>query len=180
MSTAKFRLMIRAYLGTVAALVIAGVFLVSAAGKIRNPGAYRGFRTSVTDLTGLPPGPARLTAPAVIGAELLVVALVAIRSVTAPILALLLLTAFTVVLGRARARATDRPCNCFFASTSPVGTRHVVRNLVLMLVGAAALALRTMPLAPGGWAMAALAAGPLVAVVVYWDTLADLFTPMAA
>jgi hypothetical protein len=163
MSTLGSGLMIGAYLGTVAVLVLTGVFLVSAAGKIRNPAAYRGFRVSVANLTGLPPGSARLTAPAVIGAELLAAGLLAIPAagVAGPVLALLLLAAFTIVLVRARARRTDRPCNCFFGSASPVGTRHVVRNAALLLVGAATLALRaasTGSPAPVGWGLAALTA----------------------
>jgi hypothetical protein len=168
------------YLALACRCAIGVVFLVSVCGKLRSRPAFRAF---VSWLAVLPvplvrsrPGAA---AAVMAAAEALIVILFALPWTVRPGLALaaVVLAAFTVGTWLAVARGTDAPCQCFGASTSPLGRRHVIRDALLGAVAIAGAAAA----GPGGArpATAVLSLGTgLVAAgfVVFLDDLAVLFT----
>ena len=165
-------------------LVIAGVFGISAMSKVLGRASYAGFRDSVHHLGGVPARSAQLVAVAVVALELLVSA-ATVRPGTAPAglgAALLMLAAFTVVLSRAVRRGTSPACHCFGAGSKPVSGRHVVRNLVLIAVAGAALAMRLLTGAPRvsapGLLLCLLVAGVVAAGVALLDDLVALLRPV--
>jgi len=158
-------------------LVIAGVFGISAMSKVLGRASYAGFRDSVHHLGGVPARSAQLVAVAVVALELLVSA-ATVRPGTAPAG----LAAFTVVLSRAVRRGTSPACHCFGAGSKPVSGRHVVRNLVLIAVAGAALAMRLLTGAPRvsapGLLLCLLVAGVVAAGVALLDDLVALLRPV--
>jgi hypothetical protein len=183
------------------AVLVAGawVFGASAAAKLRGQRAYRAFAAGLRE-TGLVPGAARpAVAAALAGSEAVTaVGLVAAAAVAAAEpgdvvipyaeTALALAAALTAVLaagvGVAIRRGTQARCACFGARPGrPLGRPHLVRNLILL--AAFVTGLTVVPLAggPGGPAATALAAaaGSLAALLlIRWEDLADLFTPVQA
>ncbi|WP_034260893.1 MauE/DoxX family redox-associated membrane protein [Actinospica robiniae] len=162
---------------------ISGVFLLSAAGKLRGRAAFEEFAVSVGVLGGLPARWVRSAALALAAAEPAVALLVLVPA-TAPVglgAAAILLAAFTIALVRALRRRIRTPCHCFGADAAPVGRRHVGRNAVLL--GAVALDLALLPgrsgarLEPAGIALCLLAAAAAVAGVALLDDIAALFAP---
>lgn len=150
--------------GYAAAVVLAAVLLRAAAAKLARPReAVRSFRA-----LGLP-APAAL-ARAVPAAELVlsVALLAAPRAGGAGTLALL--AAFSAVLGRAVRTGVTTPCACFGAATTdPASGVEIVRNGLLALLAAAALA-PTRPVLPDPAAILAVA----LAVAAGWGGLAVL------
>ena len=121
-------------IGYVAAVVVAAVFAVAGATKLRDPaGTARGF-----EALGLPR--ARVLAGFVPVAELSVVALLLIVPAAGAIGALVTLAFFTTFLvGRLRAGVVA-PCACFgSARRDPLSMVEIVRNLGLMVLSAVAL-----------------------------------------
>ncbi|MFF4951433.1 MauE/DoxX family redox-associated membrane protein [Streptomyces chattanoogensis] len=156
------------------------VFLASVIGKTRTRARYADFVEAVHDLApGLPP---RATARAVVVAEAVTVALIGPRATSraAFILAFCLLVAFTMAISRAIRRSRRVRCQCFGASSAPVGPLHIVRNLML-LGGAATGGLTTMslPTPPGaaGAATATLCAAVVSGITLRTDDIAELFRP---
>lgn len=88
-----------------------------------------------------------------------------------------LLGVFTVAIGAALRRGSTEPCRCFGASASPLGTRHLVRNAILLLAAASGLAAGAMPgdAQPWGLVFVGAAAVVLAVLVVEFDVLAELF-----
>jgi methylamine utilization protein MauE len=80
--------------------------------------------------------------------------------------AVVLMAGFTFAIVRAVRRGVQAPCRCFGASATPVGTRQVVRNGVVLATAAADLA---------GAAVALVAGVVAGALVVTFDELVDLF-----
>ncbi len=119
-------------------LVLAATFLVAGASKLRDLDAVA--RTAAG--FGLP---ARLVPVARVGvpAVEIVVAvglLVADTARVAALVALVLLAAFSVAMGRVLARGEQVPCRCFgAASATPVRRGSLVRNVVLMTLAALVL-----------------------------------------
>lgn len=111
----------------IAALFVAGVFLVSGASKIAAPAPWRASLTAL----GLP---AWLAVP-VPAVELVVGALLLVqwqRSAVAWV-AVAVLGAFTVLLVRRLAQGQRPPCACFGSlSAKPIGAGHVARNAVFV------------------------------------------------
>jgi hypothetical protein len=167
------------------------VFAVSALGKVRGVSAQRSFAESLRPL-GLLPG---RVVPAVAGlvtvAELTVlfgltgavaglvdlvpaVPVVRLGGVAA---AAALLCVFTGGIALALRRGSTARCACFGAESRPLGGRHLVRNGLLLLITAGALATPATTVEPAG-ALLAAAAGTLVALVlIRLDDLVELFTP---
>jgi hypothetical protein len=172
------------------------VFAVSAAAKLRTPGAYRSFRDGLGE-TGLMPGrllPA--TAALLSGAEAVIaaglIAAAVLTAVAAPgaiplaefalaaaaLLASVLAAGVAVVMHR----GTRARCACFGAGSGrPLGRAHLARNLTLLAVICAGLA--GPPLAHGrpavGTAVIAAAAGAVAAMLfIRWEDLAELFAPI--
>lgn len=123
------------YLAAGARCVIGVVFVVSSVGKAR---AFRDFvaylgSTRLLDAKWVP-----LVARCVVVAEFCVWILVALPVSVAGtagfVMATGLLMVFAVGIARVMRAKVLVPCMCFGVSTSPLGVRHVVRNVVLALV----------------------------------------------
>lgn len=150
------------------------VFAVSLVGKVR----FASFRQATIALVPRARRFASLLAGAVIAAELAIVVLLAIpQTVRAGLgAAFLLLTAFTVAIVLALRRGSTAPCRCFGSANSPLGTRHLVRNAILLLVAASGFAMGDAHGGePFGLAMAGGVAVIAAVLVVNSDALADLF-----
>ncbi|GAA0581565.1 MauE/DoxX family redox-associated membrane protein [Actinomadura livida] len=163
------------------------VFVASVMGKVRGRGAFAGF---VRATGRLGPGwvvsrvPAGVLAGGVLAAEAAVPVLLVLPETARAgfVLAGLLALAFTVTVMAALRRRDRAPCNCFGASTRPVGGVHLVRNVVLAVSAALGLAAGAAagPLEPAGVVAAMVAGVVAAAVMVTSDDLADLFRPGVA
>lgn len=112
-------------------------FLVSAAGKVTSP---RAFRDAITDLGVVPGRWKGAGAAGVICAESLVAALVAAGGRLAGAgfaLALALLAVFSVVLAAALRRKANVSCNCFGPGERKISRYDLARNALLGLCCAA-------------------------------------------
>jgi hypothetical protein len=94
-------------------------------------------------------------------------------------IAALLLIAFTAGILQAIRGRQKVSCQCFGASSVPVGPAHVVRNGFLLLLAAAglagALATSHSPPSPGVLITAVATGAIAAAVAIYTDEIADLF-----
>ena len=163
------------YVALAVRVLIGVVFLVSGGTKVREP---REFARSVRGLGLVPSSWAGRVALAVTALELAVPVLLAVPAAV-PVgfgLAGVLLLAFTAAIGVALRRGTTAPCRCFGASQLPLGRRQLTRNVLLLVVLAAA--------APGAGAASGDLRGAAIAVpaglvcallVVFFDELAELF-----
>lgn len=152
-------------LALAARVVLAAVLAVSATTKLRSSVTFssEALRPQMGRLVGERYAP--MIGPVLPPAELVVaVALVAWWSPVPGIVALVLISAFTVVLVRAQARHV--PCMCFGVSSldAPVGSASIVRNgllaaLAVLAIGdpAGANAVATIVLIIGFGAIAASA-----------------------
>ncbi|MEU9165447.1 MauE/DoxX family redox-associated membrane protein [Streptomyces sp. NPDC048424] len=126
----SFEIAVRSLIGT--------VFLVSSLSKARNRAAYRGFVRSLAHMRVGPPALDEPTARTVLAAEFATWMLLAVPTAPAGrlglLLATLLLAAFTFGIARTLRRRSPVACNCFGLSTTPVGGRHLVRNVLLAAV----------------------------------------------
>lgn len=162
-------------------ILLGGVLLYAAAGKLRGRTAFAAFTVSVRRLGGLPRRLAGPAAAGVVAAEVLVGgALVAgVAPAVAFPAAVALLLPFTAVLARAARRRLEVSCNCLGRTDEPVAWRHFARNVALLAIAAAGAAgAATGGAATPGPAGAALCtAGALVGVlmIVMLDDLAVLF-----
>lgn len=122
----------------VAAVILAAVFAWAAVAKISRPGPWR----RAVDAHALPPAVGGAAIVLVPLAEAGVTVLVLAGSVhVAAGLALVLLAGFSVELLRLRTRLGDRaPCGCFGSSRTRSIRLLLVRNAILAVVAAAALA----------------------------------------
>ncbi len=163
-------------------ILIGMVFLLSAAGKIRG---RRNFSDFVTAAHELAPGlPARMVAPAVIAVEAASVVLLIFDDTIAFgfLVALGLLAAFTAVIGAAVIKDKKVACQCFGASSAPVGAAHLFRNAVLLVGAAAGLAAALSGPGTGielEGAITALVTGAVIALMtLYTDDISQLFRPI--
>lgn len=179
--------------------LIGVVFLVSAVSKLRSRATLEGFGASLRQLRVLPGravGPVAMLVAAgeATVAALLVVplALTAVGGSAAPTTALVavgfagalgLLVAFSAVILAAMRRGIRAPCRCFGTSSSPLGGRHVLRNIVLEVAAAVGLAgvVAGTPatLQLGGVAVAGAVGVVLAVLVVVSDEVVELFAPRA-
>jgi hypothetical protein len=158
--------------------ILAFVFGPSALAKIRT---FDDFAASVRQLRILPALPVRPLAAGVVAAEALVPVLLLIP-VTVPVgfcLAAVLLTAFGVATVISMRRGTSMPCPCFGATTTaPLGSRHLVRNALLLAacaVGLAGTVADSSEMAPAGTIVSLAGAGLAALLVIRLDDLIDLF-----
>ncbi|WP_391858451.1 MauE/DoxX family redox-associated membrane protein [Streptomyces rugosispiralis] len=167
--------------------VIGVVFLIAFLGKSAGRGRFAAFVDSLPAMGVVPPRLVRPAAGAVVTAEGAVCALLIAPSDVAAVaglaLAAVLLSVFAAATARTIRRGTGATCRCFGASAAPLGRRHLVRNVLLTALAAAAglmtLADRAPTTATGALvaAVAGLVAGALVTVL---DDLAELFGPSRA
>lgn len=139
-------------MGTVAALLLAGVFVAAAVTKLRD---LEGTRAGFVDL-GLPqPQVLALLVPAL---ELVVVILLLVVPGWGGVAAFALLAAFTVVLWVTISSGKLVPCRCFGGtSEEPVSWVQVVRNLWLMILAAVAATISTLSIPSVGGLVGAAA-----------------------
>lgn len=130
-----------AYVLIASRCALALLFLYSAITKLRGPGGFRAFRSSVQQMRLLPPGLVGPVAVTVVAAELLIAGLLVSRFTVIAGLsgALALLIALTVAVILVVRRGSAAPCRCFGASNVPLGWSHVVRNIGLIIVAALGL-----------------------------------------
>jgi hypothetical protein len=188
-------------------VMTAAVFGASAGTKLRGPSAFRRFRAAIA-ATGLVPRfalpwvTAALAVTEAGAAAGLVVAAALVDSpastvpasagvlvaqaalAVAAVLTAMLITGVAVVIHRGVAAR----CACFgAASGQPLGTRHLVRNIVLLALLLAGLAgspfaSHATPTGAGVAAVTALltavAGGTVALVLIRWEDLAALVLPM--
>ncbi|MER7004831.1 MauE/DoxX family redox-associated membrane protein [Dactylosporangium sp. NPDC000555] len=155
------------------------VFVVAGITKLRD---VDGFRRSMLALVPLPVALSPAAARALIGLELLVVALLVVPATVAAGLALSLILdlAFTVAIVLALRAGRRAPCACFGRTERPLGIRHVVRDLVLAavaLLGLVAAAAPHTPANAGGLLVAGLAGALGGLLVILLDDIVALFAP---
>jgi hypothetical protein len=164
------------YLVVGARVLVAVVFAVSAGSKLRSRAAYHAFVVSVIGLRLVPDSGIRAVAPLVVAAEAGVPVLLAIPT-TAPaggMVAVALLTLLTGTVWLAVRRRPGAVCRCFGPGGTPLGYRHVVRNMVLLAVSV--LGLAAGGTGSGGAVPLAAAAGLVGAlIVIRLDDLLSLF-----
>jgi thiol-disulfide isomerase/thioredoxin len=163
-----------AELALAARVLLAAVFLVAAAAKLRD-GA--GTRRAVTELGGVPPAAAAPVALALPLAELAIVAVLlpAATASAGAVAALALLALFTAAVAVSLARGQTPACNCFGQiHAEPIGTATLARNAVLIALAAFALtgAASAHTISATAWigrlgdaGLAAFVAGAAVAVI---------------
>ena len=170
-----------------ARLVLAAVFALSAAAKLRSATAVADFRRAAAALGGprLPSdAPAVLAVVVPAGEAALAAALLLTASAAAALAcAAVLLTGFAAVLTAALRRGESASCNCFGSSRHPVSRAQVVRNAVLTAVALLGLTGAVMrhgvqSIGLPALLVAVVAAGAAVWVVALWDDLAALFLPV--
>ena len=117
-----------------AAVVVGVAFVVAGASKLA---AFDGWRRQAADLGA--PAFVVMPLPVVelaVGAALIV----GLAKPIAALLAVVLLAAFTTLLGIRIAQGERPSCACFGAwSASPIGPKHLVRNGVLLALAVVAL-----------------------------------------
>jgi hypothetical protein len=175
------------HLGLFCAVVLAGVFAVSArekTGRIR----FRVFAAGAGPLELVARRWRTAAAVAVAAAEVVVVAafgggLVLVvaglgRMVLAGafVVSAALLAVFTGAIGVLLRRGERAPCHCFGVQDAPLGPVHLVRNVVLFAIAVTG-ALSPAGAYDAGAVALAVVSGLVVAVlVVRLDDLADLFS----
>lgn len=180
------------YVGFGCYCLVGLVFAVSSASKLRGRTAFDQFVKAAGILTvATIPGyqasrdGARRIGAAVVAGELAVPVLLVVPG-TAGIglgIAVLLLTVFGVGIVAAMRRGLRTSCGCFGSSSTPLGTRHLVRNAMLVIAAATGLAFgpdRVGQADPAGLAVAGAGALILAVLVVRLDDLIDLFMPAPA
>lgn len=171
------------YLLTTCRVLLAGVFVLALASKVRGRASFEAFAASIRALGLLSGAGSAVAAYALVGAEASVVLLLVFPPTVLPGLAAAgaTLTVMTAGILAALRRGRRGPCRCFGASDAPLGPVHVVRNLLLIggaaagLVAGLAPAGAGSPAHPAGLALAAVGAAVGVLIVVRLDDLADLF-----
>jgi hypothetical protein len=168
------------------------VFLVSATSKLRSRLAFTEFVASLRQYGLLPRAWLRPVGLAVALAEAAIPALLAAPMAVAPsseaarlatgagfVLAGALLVGFTLAILLALRRGASASCRCFGASETPLGLRHVVRNVLLLAIAAAGVAAAVAASAgsahPGGAVIAVLTGLVAGVFVTAFDDLVDLF-----
>ncbi|MER7788549.1 MauE/DoxX family redox-associated membrane protein [Streptomyces sp. NPDC097640] len=171
-----------AYVLLTCRLLLGGVFVVSAASKLRGRAAFREFEGAARDM-GAPARFLRLVALTVIGAECLIPPLLVAPpgGLAGLALASALLVVLTGAIVNVLRQNKKTSCACFGPSTAPIGRRHLVRNGALIAVAGLGIAAAlggapAIPGHPGGIATAAFAALVGILLVVATDDIAALFT----
>jgi hypothetical protein len=164
--------------GLIFRILLGVVFAVSLAGKLRGTGDFVEATRRL-----VPVRFARWDRPlsaAVAAVELAVIALLVFRPTVSFLLALGLLTAFTVALAAALRRGENAPCHCFGSGGTPLGRRHLVRNAVLLSIATLGLAFPTTSPPPAESLPAATIAIAAAMIVIRFDDLVDLYQPLGA
>ncbi|SEG98045.1 hypothetical protein SAMN05444920_111168 [Nonomuraea solani] len=182
------------YLLIACQVLLAAVFAIALAGKVRGRAAFDAYVSSIVALEILPRRVSVAAANALLAAEAVVIVLLALPW-TVPLGFAAAAGTLAAMIGGilvALRRGRRAPCRCFGASVTPLGRVHVVRNLVLAAAGGAGLAawatagaggagLAAWAVAgpdaphPAGVVIALVAAGVSALLVVRLDDLMELF-----
>lgn len=164
--------------------LIGAVFLAAFLGKVAGRGAFGEFAGSVRDMRLLPAGFVRPVARLVVGIEgsiwLLLAIPVRLTGIVGLSVAAALLGVFAIGVHHSVRRDVRTPCRCFGRAATPLGPRHVARN-VLLGIASAAGALGTAPAGPAqpGGAAVAVAGGVLLGLLIAaLDDVVELFRPV--
>jgi hypothetical protein len=127
----------------------------------------------------------RPVALAVTGTEAAIVLLLLVPATTILgfSLAVAMLFVFSTGILKIRRRRATVPCRCFGASTTPLGIRHVIRNVALMLVAGAGVLADFAPDQAADLPGILVAAGVgivLALLLVAFDDLIELFVASPA
>jgi uncharacterized membrane protein YphA (DoxX/SURF4 family) len=122
------------YLIFISRMLLALVFIASAAGKTRNPGALQDTIRKI----GFPSRLAQIAGPLVIGYEAILAVLFAlgIFPQIASVGAVVLLFVFIIISLSASRSQQMIPCNCFGVSVTPLGKQTLARAFLLLLPSA--------------------------------------------
>jgi hypothetical protein len=167
------------YLLLTSQFVTAGVFGLSAYGKVREQSA---FARSLADFH-VPPRVRVPVAAAVTAAEIAVVplALVPATAMAGLTLGAVLLSGFAAVIGLTLRRGRRPRCRCFGAVAAPLRGAHAVRNIVLAAIATAGavVAATDQAVAPpiGSFVVAGVLAAVLLAAVTNFDDLVEVVAP---
>lgn len=146
--------------GYAAGVLLAGMFVVAAAAKVRTPA-----QTAMTFRRLGLPAPGAL-ARAVPLAELLVATVLLAAPRAGGVAATVLLAAFTAVLAPAVARGAEVSCGCFgTASHAPITTTTLLRNGLLAAAALVTAALADDPTVPSLPAVVLVSTSALLAAV---------------
>lgn len=167
------------------AILLAGVFTVSASSKVRRGSSFAAFVTSVRELARVGREAARPLALVVMTAEFAVPVAMLWWPALGFAVAIGLLAAFTVAIAAALRRPERTPCRCFGVSSAPVSRWHLLRNALLGAAAITGLALLAAGdgLGPGWVAGELQAAGVFVAgvaalmfgaLIVFYDDIVEL------
>lgn len=158
------------------------VFLAAVVGKVARRDGFSAFLASVQRMRILSTWRAGLVARVVVVGEVVICLLLAVPIRVANVAGLLLasglLVAFSLGIVVSVRRGIHAPCRCFGASTTPLGTRHVVRNIGLAAaaaVGAVSVVGAAGPVHTEGVIVAAVAGLALGGVVIVLDDIIELF-----
>ncbi len=171
------------YLDVACRLLIGIVFAVAVVGKLVGRDAFPAFVRSLVQMKVVPDRVAGVAARASVVTELLIVVLLAVplrwTAAVGFVLAAGLLLVFGGAIALSLRHGNRAPCRCFGASATPLGTRHLVRNGLLVMIALVGLA---GTLASGGVELAGvlLAAGTGLVVgliMTAYDDIAELLRP---
>lgn len=156
------------------------VFAVACASKVRSRIALERFTRSLEGLKLPSATEPRLIASVVTGAEAATVVFLVVPFTVAIgfALALLLSSTFALAIVRAVSDGAQVPCQCFGSDGATLAGRHVVRNVLLVVLGAVGLAAQLSGTAGGasvaGGLVAAVAGAALGYMFIRWDDIAFL------
>jgi len=158
------------------------VFAAAAISKVRNVTAYRAFAAWLAGLEVLPAPVRRPAAPVLIAVEVAVTVTVALPP-TAPaglLLAAVTLAIFAVGAAVMIGRDSTESCQCFGASSTPLGPPHVIRNALgcALAVGGAVFAADAghPAIHPFPVILSAGCGLVLALLLIFTDDIAALFT----
>lgn len=174
------------YLEVTLRSMVATVFLVAVAGKLRGPAAFRAFIDSLRDTDLVPSTAVRLIGGTVVVAEsAIVVSMLAHGSAALGfLLAATLLTVFVTGIHRVVRRGTSASCACFGTPTSALGYPHLVRNAALStaaVLGGIATSMNDHAGLPFGVIATGVPAGLVLALIaIRFEDLTELFPAPAS
>lgn len=168
------------WLSAISECLIALVFVTSTVTKLRDAS---GFVASAARL--VPTRVARWSPPiaGVVGALEALVPVLLLTRFTVRVglgLAAALLIAFTIAIVVALTQGATVRCHCFGTTGLPLGRRHVVRNVALLMVvvlGGTAAPDGVLSLSTAELTLAGAASLPGVVALAAFDHIVDLFTP---
>jgi hypothetical protein len=168
------------YVALVSRCVIGAIFAATAFSKLRSHAAFREFAGWLNGLPVLPPGARRAAAVMLAAAEIAVVLFVALpwTVIVGLVFAAVLLIALAWGVAATVHAGVSAPCQCFGRSGAPLSSRHVVRNLALIMLAVAGVVVQpagaSAAVHPAGLVVSLGAAVVVVLVVLFMDDLAAL------